>query len=540
VLYETKLDELVNEKVIEKEGEMKTIIDEKIMLFKEREHFLQRQVNQLKDQLTALQDNHDNTQAKIIDHSQKYEEEVAGKLAELEIITNDLENANMNVAKLQQENENLRQQLNNILSEISDDANVKSKEAMMVNNFSFTNTGSSEEELVNLRKKCQTQDEEINQLIKSVERQKNITSKNELIFNSKISDLEAQLSEANEAVLKYKTKLDNYSDYKKIKEELEVLKSIEFSATVGSNNTQEENLEKLIMAKNKKLQAELTEKKMEVEQLSTSLSQTTKNLEDSNIKIKEQENLISKLEEDLLKVNTLQPTKSQSQIGIDNDNTAVNNNGEGEGIPADQTNTLKSEGPNDENNSDSIIAILTSQRNRYRQRNQELEQQIRSMNDKGKDIELEVQSLKNDNIKLYEKIRYLQSFNKSSSSYSTSDQSYNRSKKDQPYLVDIPSQSYNENDVSEKYKVMYEDSINPFNEFRGREENRKYRSLNSVEKVTLNITKLFMANKYSRIFFLSYILGLHLLVFIVIFRSIDLSEIESHSSPLDVKSNRLY
>ncbi|OUM68044.1 hypothetical protein PIROE2DRAFT_66963, partial [Piromyces sp. E2] len=138
------------------------------------------------------------------------------------------------------------------------------------------------------------------------------------------------------------------------------------------------------------------------------------------------------------------------------------------------------------------------------------------MNDKGKDIELEVQSLKNDNIKLYEKIRYLQSFNKASS-YNTSDQSYNRNKKDQYYLVDMPSQSYNENDVSEKYKMMYEDSINPFNEFRGREENRKYRSLNTVEKVTLNITKLFMANKYSRIFFLSYILGLHLLVFIVIF-----------------------
>jgi len=420
---------------------------------------------------------------------------------------------------------------------MSDDENAKSKETIMVNNFSFANTGSSEEELVNLRKKCQTQDEEINQLIKSVERQKNITSKNELIFNSKINDLEAQLSEANETVSKYKAKLDNYSDYKKIKEELEVLKSIEFSATAGSNNTQEDNLEKLIMAKNKKLQAELTEKKMEVEQLNTSLLQTTKNLEDSNKKIKEQESLISKLEEDLLKVNTLQPTKSQSQIVID-DNNAVNNNAEG--IPLDQTNTLKSsEGPNDETNSDSIIAILTSQRNRYRQRNQELEQQIRSMNDKGKDIELEVQSLKNDNIKLYEKIRYLQSFNKTSS-YNTSDQSYNRSKKDQSYLVDIPSQSSNENDVSEKYKVMYEDSINPFNEFRGREENRKYRSLNSVEKVTLNITKLFMANKYSRIFFLSYILGLHLLVFIVLFRSIDLSEIESHSSPLDVNSNRLY
>jgi len=538
VLYETKLDELVNEKVIEKESEMKTIIDEKIMLFKEREHFLQRQVNQLKDQLTALQDNHENTQAKIIDHSQKYEEEVAGKLAELEIITNDLENANMNVAKLQQENENLRQQINKIFNEMSNDANAKSKEEIISNSLSFaTNTGNMEEELTNLRKKCQTQDEEINQLIKSVERQKNITSKNELIFNSKISDLEGQLDEANTSITKYKEKLENYSDYKKIKEELEVLKSIEFSATAEFNNTQEEaNLEKLIMAKNKKLQTELTEKRMEVEQLNQSLSRTMENLKESNSKIEEQKSLIAKLEEDLLKINTLQSFTSQSQINIDNN--IENNEGNTENVNTGKDIKPKSqETTNDDNNSDSIIAILTSQRNRYRQRNQELEQQIRNINDKSKDIELEVQSLKNDNIKLYEKIRYLQSFNKNS------DQGYNRGKKDQSYLVDMSqSSSYNDTDVSEKYKVMYEDSINPFNEFRGREENRKYRSLNTVEKVSLNITKLFLANKYSRIFFLSYILGLHLLVFIAIFKSIDLSEIDIHSSPLDVKpnANRLY
>jgi len=246
--------------------------------------------------------------------------------------------------------------------------------------------------------------------------------------------------------------------------------------------------------------------------------------------------LIAKLEEDLLKINTLQSFTSQSQINIDNNNVE-NNEGNNENANIEKDIKPKSlETTNDDNNSDSIIAILTSQRNRYRQRNQELEQQIRSINDKSKDIELEVQSLKNDNIKLYEKIRYLQSFNNSS------DHSYNRGKKDQSYLVDMPQSSYNDNDVSEKYKVMYEDSINPFNEFRGREENRKYRSLNTVEKVSLNITKLFLANKYSRIFFLSYILGLHLLVFIAIFKSIDLSEIDIHSSPLDVKpnANRLY
>jgi len=545
VLYETKIDELVNEKVIEKENEMKTVNDEKIMLFKEREHFLQRQVNQLKDQLMALQDNHDNTQAKIIDHSQKYEEEVAGKLAELEIVTNDLENANINIAKLQQENENLKQKLNKIVNEMSNDANANVE--VLNNDFSFSaDTSNAKEELANLKRKCQTQDEEINQLIKSVERQKNITNKNEMIFNSRISDLEAQLSEANENVTKYKEKLENYSDYKKIKEELEVLKSIEFSATDEFHNTQNANseqvsLEKLIMAKNKKLQTELTEKKMEVEQLNNSLIETTKNLEDSNTKLKEQATLISKLEEDLLKVNTFQPSNSQENITPNNESGNNINNNSSSSIQ-DNKSKLQEGNTNDENNSDSIIAILTSQRNRYRQRNQELEQQIRNMNDKGKDIELEVQSLKNDNIKLYEKIRYLQSFNKSSSSYSNQEQSYNRNKKESSYMVDIPSQSYNsqENDISEKYKVMYEDSINPFNEFRGREESRKYRSLNTVEKVSLGITKIFLANKYSRIFFLSYILGLHLLIFIIIFRSIDLSEVDFHSSPLDVNNNRLY
>lgn len=256
VLYETKLDELVNEKVIEKEGEMKNIIDEKIMLFKEREHFLQRQVNQLKDQLMDLQGNHDNTQAKIIDHSQKYEEEVAGKLAELEIITNDLENANMNVAKLQQENENLRQQMNKLVNEMTNDTNAENIDKIITNDFSFNaNSGNTEEELLILRKKCQTQDEEINHLIKSVEKQKNITEKNELIFNSKISDLEEQLSDANERIIKYKEKLETYSDYKKIKEELEVLKSIEFSATsnVQQTNSEQVSLEKLIMAKKQKI-----------------------------------------------------------------------------------------------------------------------------------------------------------------------------------------------------------------------------------------------------------------------------------------------
>ncbi|RUP07073.1 hypothetical protein BC936DRAFT_140211 [Jimgerdemannia flammicorona] len=89
---EAKIEDMVDEQVAQKETEMKNLMDERIRNYKERhvlgafdsyfpthphslsEHELQRSLNQARDQLTMLQHTHDNTQAKLIDHSQKYGE----------------------------------------------------------------------------------------------------------------------------------------------------------------------------------------------------------------------------------------------------------------------------------------------------------------------------------------------------------------------------------------------------------------------------------------------------------------------------------
>ncbi|ORE16920.1 hypothetical protein BCV71DRAFT_10587 [Rhizopus microsporus] len=72
-----------------------------LSLFLCSEHALQQQLNQALDQLTQLKQSHDDTQAQLIGHSQKYDEEVVGKLAELDIVTMDLERANARIIQLE-------------------------------------------------------------------------------------------------------------------------------------------------------------------------------------------------------------------------------------------------------------------------------------------------------------------------------------------------------------------------------------------------------------------------------------------------------
>ncbi|KAI9280659.1 hypothetical protein BY458DRAFT_288404 [Sporodiniella umbellata] len=96
---EISLNEKKSTNIIEQE--IREQYNDKIRQYKEREHDLQRQLNQSLDQLSQLKQSHDDTQAKLIDHSQKYDEEVVGKLAELDIVVMDLERANGKVMQLE-------------------------------------------------------------------------------------------------------------------------------------------------------------------------------------------------------------------------------------------------------------------------------------------------------------------------------------------------------------------------------------------------------------------------------------------------------
>jgi homeobox protein cut-like len=66
--------------------------------------------------------------------------------------------------------------------------------------------------------------------------------------------------------------------------------------------------------------------------------------------------------------------------------------------------------------------------------------------------------------------------------------------------------------VTEKYKNIYEDTIDPFRQFKQQERTRA-NELNPADKLALQFTKLLTGNKYSRLAFVFYVAFLHLLVF---------------------------
>lgn len=102
---------MVQEKVTAKESELRQEMDDKIAVFKETEYALDRQLQQTKEQVKAMLNSHDATQARLTDDTQKFDDNVAAKLAELEVVLMDLEQSQLKIAELSNENKRLRAKL---------------------------------------------------------------------------------------------------------------------------------------------------------------------------------------------------------------------------------------------------------------------------------------------------------------------------------------------------------------------------------------------------------------------------------------------
>lgn len=146
------------------------------------------------------------------------------------------------------------------------------------------------------------------------------------------------------------------------------------------------------------------------------------------------------------------------------------------------------------------IKVLMSQRDRLKSQLQTLEQENQNVQEKLQELNGQVTILSNENVQLYKKIKYLQSYPSHSSRTQTGDVSINMDESDS---------------VEDKYKNLYDSNMNPFADFTNKEKSRRYRELNPVEKVIYNFASFFMANKQTRMFLFFYTLSLHFLVFII-------------------------
>ncbi|KAF9930662.1 hypothetical protein FBU30_000202 [Linnemannia zychae] len=574
---ETKQEETIQEKVREKEQAFREEWEEKIRTAKEREHDLQRQLNQAKDQLKTLKHTNDSTQATLVDHSQKYEEEVVAKLAELDIVLLDYERANSRIAELEGQNELLREQLD-----------------------SSHGRGIDSERAATLEQTIENQDAELQNLTTALEDLKSSSKKQIMTLERKTTMLQREAQERTEEIEATKRKLDQYKDYETVKSELEILKYIEFSGSRGVDAEDDwdervltlasKNLEKpieiLLMEKNRKLENELTELKVLHESVTRDLEDVRTRYEVASRQLESQMELIQRLEEDITRLNqssggggigggngssngyfpgapgsnpsgyshltsppfnksvfagdvvggvTLGPVLPQTprtpgfpsaaSLGLDGSTPA--GVGSGIGTPGVGASSADS----------SILPIVTSQRDRFRQRNSELEEQLREQSEQISNLKNETSQLQRDNLKLYEKIKYMQSYKDDSSGYgvgagytaaapstvidytspfrnnNTSGVVGRQYKKDDG--DDMQMQSL---DPTDRYRNMYEESMNPFEAFHKKEESRRFNSMTPADKVMLTMSRLVLTNKWTRTMLVAYTMGLHFLMMVMLYK----------------------
>uniref|UniRef100_A0A8C0WYN6 CASP C-terminal domain-containing protein n=1 Tax=Castor canadensis TaxID=51338 RepID=A0A8C0WYN6_CASCN len=140
---------------------------------------------------------------------------------------------------------------------------------------------------------------------------------------------------------------------------------------------------------------------------------------------------------------------------------------------------------------DSLLSIISSQRERFRARNQELEAESRLAQHTIQALQSELDSLRADNVKLFEKIKFLQSY---------------------------PGRDGGSDDTEMRYSSQYEERLDPFSSFSKRERQRKYLSLSPWDKATLSMGRLVLSNKMARTIGFFYTLFLHCLVFLVLYK----------------------
>ena len=319
----------------------------------------------------------------------------------------------------------------------------------------------------------------------------------------------------------------------KMRHELRILKRLEYNAVdldhhgAGgsspsggdpSHRLDDGDLESVLVAKLRKVEADLVRERREKAEAAKEKEGLSEKLAAAEKSAAEQEKLIASLENDLQLAVATPASASKKKRSEATDHMPSTNPPD----PNTLQNILDPDAPpivpspsptapssirsksatEREDDDTSIATIVMAQRDRLRARCDALESERDSFK---RELQAQVsaaEGLKADNTKLYEKVRYLQSFGGSRSAPSTAGGMRNRA---------VPGGG----DLDlEALEQRYEASVDPFRQFSRAERQRKYNEMPPMEKVVFVVARTFLGSKEMRKALFFYVIGMHLLVFV--------------------------
>uniref|UniRef100_A0A8C6D4F1 Protein CASP n=1 Tax=Moschus moschiferus TaxID=68415 RepID=A0A8C6D4F1_MOSMO len=476
--YEQTLKNQAETIALEKEQKLQNDFAEKERKLQETQMSTTSKLEEAEHKVQTLQTALEKTRTELFDLKTKYDEEITAKADEIEMIMTDLERANQRAEVAQREAETLREQLSSANHSLQLASQIQKAPDVAIE---VLTRSSLEAELA-------AKEREIAQLVEDVQRLQANLSKLRENSASQISQLEQQLSAKNSTLKQLEEKLKGQADYEEVKKELNILKSMEFAPAEGTG-TQDASrpLEVLLLEKNRSLQSENAALRISNSDLSGRCAELQVHATELMATAAEQRELIARLEQDLSTIQSIQRPDAEGAAELSL-----------EKIPEPiKEATALFYGPSapasslPEGQVDSLLSIISSQRERFRARNQELEAENRLAQHTIQALQTELDSLRADNIKLFEKIKFLQSY---------------------------PGRGGGSDDTELRYSTQYEERLDPFSSFSKRERQRKYLSLSPWDKATLSMGRLVLSNKMARTIGFFYTLFLHLLVFLVLYK----------------------
>ncbi|KAM9057311.1 protein CASP isoform 14-T14 [Megaptera novaeangliae] len=477
--YEQTLKNQAETIALEKEQKLQNDFAEKERKLQETQMSTTSKLEEAEHKVQTLQTALEKTRTELFDLKTKYDEEITAKADEIEMIMTDLERANQRAEVAQREVETLREQLLSANHSLQLASQIQKAPDVAIE---VLTRSSLEVELA-------AKEREIAQLVEDVQRLQASLTKLRENSASQISQLEQQLSAKNSTLKQLEEKLKGQADYEEVKKELNILKSMEFAPAEGAG-TQDSSrpLEVLLLEKNRSLQSENAALRISNSDLSGRCAELQVHITEVTATAAEQRDLIARLEQDLSTIQPIQRPDAEgaAELGLEKipepikEATALFY-----GPSAPASSTLP------EGQVDSLLSIISSQRERFRARNQELEAENRLAQHTIQALQSELDSLRADNIKLFEKIKFLQSY---------------------------PGRGSGSDDTELRYSTQYEERLDPFSSFSKRERQRKYLSLSPWDKATLSMGRLVLSNKMARTIGFFYTLFLHCLVFLVLYK----------------------
>jgi homeobox protein cut-like len=545
------IEEGLEAKVKDVETSWAAVLEEKKDNWEAKEKLLEEKVDNQDRLLSELKASYEVTQRLGFSEASSGSGRAHVTSAELEMVNSDLERTSVRLAEVEARNEQLRIELAQSASQVPSQPSIALEDDPGYMRIRSENSS----------------------LLRKLDAARVERDAKKREQDGKLRSLEREIGMLKDERDSLKAKVQKWSDYEDVKQELEVLKSIEFATgddedvqdQAGSTDAAQgakdsgplskgkgDTLERLLLARNKKLSDELTILRVSHQDLQTRLQSMQEELSKNNADLERAQHLNATLENDLAKMQT--ETANAYPSGASVAGTYTSRYPQGSPNPSSSAYTVRKgrvsptssiiSGFDPRSSSlgttslealrsgepvgggSGILPMITAQRDRFKKRNEQLENELSESHRTVSSLRQEIASLQKDNLNLYEKTRYVSTYNRAGQTSSVSAYATNAS------ISGVQASSSTSSGLSlDRYRSAYESNISPFAAFRGRESARAYKRMSLPERIVFSITRMVLATRTSRNLFAGYCVALHVIVFFALYW-LGTVDVDQHASRL--------